>query len=210
MNLAKYRNQFRQKVIPSSYSGKKHLCIFAFLEIAGLLATGSFIDWRWWSVLVILLGLFQASVLTYFIHRYLLHKKMPAFHWAFKLHHWHHTFYVPQLMAYDEINDVYMLLMPPWLQMVYFVIYLPIATYVLTLIFSTELTLHFIFSLILWYGLYETIHWIEHLPSHHLLMRSKVLRKLRSHHLVHHSALKDEANFGIVEPSMDYVFRTKQ
>jgi hypothetical protein len=112
-------------------------------------------------------------------------------------------------MPYDEINDVYMLLMPPWLQLVYFLIYLPLATLILAAIAPLFLILPFMLGLILWYGLYESVHWIEHLPKDHWTMKLRMFDWLRRHHITHHSELKDKANFGIVEPSMDYLFRTK-
>jgi hypothetical protein len=83
-----------------------------------LMSCGLMINWQWWIPLIILLSLFQASTLTYFIHRYLLHRKTRGFHWAHKMHHWHHTSYRPQNMNFDEINDIYMPLMPPWLLLV--------------------------------------------------------------------------------------------
>jgi sterol desaturase/sphingolipid hydroxylase (fatty acid hydroxylase superfamily) len=102
--------------------------------------------------------------------------------------------------------------MPPWLQMVYFVIYLPLATLVLAYFapFQMIILMPFIFGLIMWYGIYELVHWTEHLPSSHALMRFKAFNWLRNHHVIHHSDLKDQVNFGIVEPSMDYLFRTKR
>lgn len=209
MDLARYRTTFRRKVIPTYYRGRLHIAIFIFLELTALVSCGVMINWQWWTPLMILFSIFQASVLTYFIHRYLLHQKFPGFHWAHKMHHWHHTFYRPQNMPYDEINDIYMLLMPPWLQLVYFLIYLPLATLILAAIAPLFLILPFMFGLILWYGLYESVHWIEHLPKDHWAMRFRLFDWLRRHHITHHSELKDQANFGIVEPSMDYLFGTK-
>jgi sterol desaturase/sphingolipid hydroxylase (fatty acid hydroxylase superfamily) len=54
------------------------------------------------------------------------------------------------------------------------------------------------------------VHWIEHLPKNHITMKLPYMKWLREHHIVHHSRLKDEANFGIVEPSWDYIFGTKK
>lgn len=212
MDIARYRQTFRKKVIPSYYRGQTHIVIFASLEAMALLITGLFINWHWWTPLVIVGSILQASVLTYFIHRFMLHQKLPGFKWAHKMHHWHHTFYRPEKMTYDDLNDVYMLLMPPWLQLVYFVIYLPLMTILIAYFAPIKMVaiLPFMLGLILWYGIYELIHWVEHLHPEHRLMKLKFISWLRRHHLVHHSELRDEANFGIVEPSMDYLFRTKR
>lgn len=211
MDILRYRAAFRKKVIPAYYQGKYHILIFTVLELLSLFICGVLINWQWWTPIVILLCLFQASILTYFIHRYMLHHKLPGFGWAFKMHHWHHTFYRPDKMTYDDLNDVYMLLMPPWLQLVYFAIYLPAATLLLAYFtpFKLIVILPFMFGLIMWYGTYELVHWTEHLAADHPLMRFKAISWIRRHHVIHHSDLKDKANFGIVEPSMDYLFRTK-
>lgn len=211
MDIDRYRAIFRKKVIPNYYQGKSHILIFTSLEILSLIICGLFINWHWWTPLVIILSIYQASVLTYFIHRFLLHKKLPGFHWAHRMHHWHHTFYRPHKMTYDELNDVYMLLMPPWIQMLYFVIYLPIVTLLFAYLAPVKMVviLPFIFGMIMWYGIYELVHWTEHLSVDHPVMRFKFFSWIRRHHLTHHSDLRDHANFGIVEPTMDYLFRTK-
>lgn len=212
MDIGRYRNTFRKKVIPGYYRGETHIVIFTVMELMALIITALFINWHWWTPLVIMGSILQASILTYFIHRFLLHKKLPGFKWAHKMHHWHHTFYRPEKMTYDDLNDVYMLLMPPWLQLVYFVIYLPLMTLLIAYFapISMVAILPFMLGLILWYGIYELIHWVEHLHPEHRLMNFSFISWLRRHHVIHHSHLKDEANFGIVEPSMDYLFGTKR
>lgn len=210
MDIPRYRSAFRRKVIPSYYRGNWHIGIFLALEVFALLSTGIWMNWTWWTPLVILFSLTQASILTYFIHRWLLHHKLPGFSWAHKMHHWHHTFYRPTHMVYDNIDDIYMLLMPPWLQLFYFVILIPLGTFLMSHILPLSLIVPYVFGLILWYGMYETVHWIEHLSADHPIMRVSILNWLRRHHSIHHSELRDEANFGIVEPSMDYLFRTNR
>jgi cellulose synthase/poly-beta-1,6-N-acetylglucosamine synthase-like glycosyltransferase len=107
------------------------------------------------------------------------------------MHHWHHTFYKSRHMEYDEINDIYMLFMPPWLQLFYFLIYIPLLSMLLSLILPRFVVMHFIFSLTLYYACYELMHWLEHLPHTHPLMKIKLIEYMRRHHMVHHSTLKD-------------------
>lgn len=92
MDIARYRATFRKKVIPDYYQGKFHILIFATLEIMALVVCGLFMKWQWWTPLVILFSLFQASVLTYFIHRYLLHQKLHGFYsFMFYINMWGHN-----------------------------------------------------------------------------------------------------------------------
>lgn len=208
--MERYRSAFRKKVIPSYYSGRLHIVCFTVLEILAIAYMATLVEWVALSPLYVLLSLMYATSFTYFIHRYMLHKPLPGFGWAFKMHHWHHTFYKSRHMEYDDLNDIYMLFMPPWLQLFYFLIYLPLLSMLLSLILPKFVVMHFIFALILYYALYELVHWLEHLPSTHPLMKIRFINHMRRHHVVHHSNLKDEANFGIAEPSLDYIFKTKR
>lgn len=207
--MERYRKAFRHKVIPSYYKGSLHVLIFSMLELAAIILIGQMIEWNIYSPLYILGSLIYATTFTYFLHRFMLHRPVTGFKWAYKMHHWHHTFYKATHMEYDNLDDVYMLLMPPWLQLFYYAIYLPLLVLVLLLVFPEFIVMHFVFGFTLWYGIYELVHWIEHLSPAHILMQNKISQWLRQHHIVHHSKLKDKANFGIVEPSWDYILRTK-
>lgn len=210
MNLVRYRRAFREKIIPSYYSARVHIFLFALFQIIAILYFGLKIEWNPLSPIFILLSWGWASFALYWVHRILLHQKIPGFGWAFRMHRWHHTFYQDHKMEYDELNDVYMLLMPPWLQLIYFLFYLPLISFVLSFFISEMYLNHFIFSLILWYGLYEVVHWSEHLPDNHRLMKLRFVRKMKDHHIVHHDQkLMDDHNFGIIEPTQDYIWKTR-
>lgn len=208
--MQRYRSAFRSKVIPTYYSGKLHILCFTVLEILAIAFVATLIDWEPLSILYILLSLMYATSFTYFLHKYMLHRPLKGFGWAFKMHHWHHTFYKSRHMEYDHINDIYMLFMPPWLQMLYFFFYLPLLSVLLSLVLPSFIVMHFIFALTLYYAIYELVHWLEHLPATHPLMKIKFIDYMRRHHVVHHSNLKNVANFGIAEPSLDYIFQTKK
>lgn len=208
--MQRYRKAFREKVIPWYYKGALHVAMFSVIQIAAIIFVGSKVSWNFLSVLIVIGALMYATSYTYFLHRFLLHKPVFGLKWAFKMHHWHHTFYQSRYMEYDSLDDVYMLLMPPWIQLFYYAVYLPFLALIFSLIFSKELVLPFIFGMTLWYGIYELVHWIEHLPKNHFTMKIPFMKWLREHHIVHHSKLKDEANFGIVEPSWDFLFGTKK
>ncbi len=210
MKLARYRQHFRAKVIPPYYSARVHLVLFVLFELLAVVISGQWVPWSFHSPLWILMAIVWASTALYLVHRFMLHKKLPGFGWAYKMHHWHHTFYQAHEMEYDELNDVYMLLMPPWLQATYFMLYLPLVAWLLSLFLPAVFVPHLVFTLTLWYGLYEVIHWIEHLPNQHALMRLAWARWMKQHHVGHHHPrFKDSKNFGIVEPSQDYLWGTK-
>ena len=208
--MNKYRTAFRKKVIPKYYKGSLHVALFSLIQVTAIIFLGVKLTWNLTTIFVILGALIYATTFTYFLHRFLLHKKVPGFHWAHKMHHWHHTFYQSQEMEYDELDDVYMLLMPPWIQVFYYAVYLPFLTLIVGSLISIKFVLPFVFGLTLWYGIYELVHWMEHLPVQHMCMKLPFMKTMRRNHQVHHSKLKDEANFGIVEPSWDYLFGTQR
>ncbi len=208
--MDRYRRAFRQKVIPRYYRGSLHVASFVGIQSGAVILVGSKVHWNWEAVLIVGLSLAYATTFTYFLHRFLLHRKVPGLGWAHKMHHWHHTFYQSNSMEYEELDDVYMLLMPPWIQILYYLLYLPALALVAGLVFGSEVTLPIVFGLTLWYGIYELVHWMEHLPSGTGPLRFRPFQRLRAHHAIHHSSLKDKANFGIVEPSWDYILGTKK
>ena len=207
--MQRYREAFRKKVIPSYYSGHVHVAFFIIFELVTLFFIAPYVEWNLLSPIYILIGLFYGSTFTYFVHRFLLHSKIPGFKWAEKMHHWHHTFYPAYNMQYDHLSDIYMLFMPPWIQFLYFFVYSPILIFLLSFILPTAIVAHFAFAMILWYGIYEFAHWLEHRPANHFLMKFRPFAHIRHHHTVHHSKLQHEINFGIVETSWDYIFKTK-
>jgi hypothetical protein len=210
MNLARYRRHFRSKVIPKHYSARVHITLFALFEVAALVITGLWVDWNRESPVWMVVSVAWASSALYLVHRFMLHRKLPGFAWAHKMHHWHHTFYQSFEMEYDQLDDVYMLLMPPWLQATYFLVYLPLVAWLLSQFLPATFVPHLVFTLTLWYGLYEVIHWVEHLPDTHPVMRQGWARAMKRHHVIHHHPKhKDSRNFGIVEPSQDYLWGSK-
>ncbi|MFP5385806.1 MAG: sterol desaturase family protein [Bacteriovoracia bacterium] len=208
--MERYRKAFREKVIPRYYSGALHVLLFALIQLVAIVFMGLKVSWSLKALGIVFLTLVYATTFTYFLHRFLLHRPVPGFRWAHKMHHWHHTFYKSSHMEYDSLNDVYMLLMPPWIQIFYYVVYLPALTFIVGMVFHDEVVFPFIFGLTFWYGLYELIHWIEHLPPDHVTMKIPFMRALRKHHVGHHSKLSDKVNFGIVEPSWDYILGTRR
>ncbi len=211
MDLARTRDHFRRHVIPPRYSARAHIVFFCLFELVAIFLTGSFVDWSWRSPVYVLLCFAWATTFVYLIHRFTLHRKVPGFGWAFRLHHWHHAIYLPGHMQYEELNDVYMLLMPPWIQGLYFFVYLPALAVALSFVLPLTFIFHLLFALTLWYALYEAVHWVEHLSDEHPLSRFKIVQGLQEHHVWHHHPeFRDHCNFGIVEPSHDYLWGTKR
>jgi hypothetical protein len=207
--MDRYRRAFRKKVIPRHYSGIIHIALFSSIQLSAILIQGIFLEWSKNTLFILLLALMWGTTFTYFLHRFLLHKKLPFFDWAFKMHHWHHTFYQTQNMQYDHIDDIYMLLMPPWIQLLYYLIYLTGLIWVAGFFLSREFALTFSLGLTLWYGIYELVHWIGHLPENHWTMKIPCMEAVRKSHSIHHLKMKRVTNFGIVEPSWDYILGTK-
>ena len=57
-----------------------------------------------------------------------------------------------------------------------------------------------------YYAAYEYLHWCMHNPCNRLVERTALFRYLDRNHQIHHSQLR--ANFNVVAPFSDLVFRT--
>ena len=66
-------------------------------------------------------------------------------------------------------------------------------------------TLTFVVSLV-YYSVYETIHWYMHLPKQRGVEYVWWFRKLNGHHLLHHRYM--QKNYNVVLPFADWLFGT--
>lgn len=58
----------------------------------------------------------------------------------------------------------------------------------------------------LYYGAYESIHWCMHLPKARRVEQARVFRRLNGHHLLHHRYMNK--NFNVVLPLADLLLGT--
>lgn len=206
----KFRQQFREDIIPSFYSGQLHVLfnfstlLFAFLfPLTQLTNLTSFF-------LVLIIILILGNLVVFLIHKFILHQTHPLFKFAYKIHTiYHHQFFTDKNLVYDGPKDFYILFFPTWVVMGHIIL-------MYGLIYQTPLfnnapdIAHLTFSFSnLYFLLYEILHYISHLPENSPLLKFPFFRIMRKHHLNHHNPkLMNSKNFNIVFPLFDFLFGT--
>ncbi len=212
MDSLEFRKQYRQNVIPAHYRPWLHVgfnfTVLSLLPIVFLfqVQSPSFLEW-----LTLLLFLVLGNFAVFFIHKYLLHRRIAliAPH-TFDIHSkQHHLFYTHEHIEWDSTKDFYILFFPWWTIAAFAALLLPALYFSLSLFLSPNVVWLALSGASLYFLLYETLHWISHLPEQHPLLRVRGLRWMRNHHLVHHNPhLMHHYNFNIVYPLSDWLFKT--
>ena len=155
------------------------------------------------------LGIVYSSLFEWTLHRFVMHKPVGFFDYAFKAHavvH-HQTFKADH--TYHLVNDTQdkrLITMAWWNGPV--IIILTQMPFVLT----ASLTGHWallvgsFISCTAYYCTYEYIHWCMHLPRQRNLERSGIYFRLNGHHLLHHRYM--HKNFNVVLPLADFLLGT--
>jgi sterol desaturase/sphingolipid hydroxylase (fatty acid hydroxylase superfamily) len=139
------------------------------------------------------LGLLLWSFIEYSLHRWIFHYE-PKSEWGKRIH------FIMHGVHHDYPNDATRLVMPP-------VLSIPLGIFFFSLyalLFGGWATGVFAGTLC-GYLAYDTLHY----ASHHLPMRSGILRWLKQYHLRHHYH-DDHTGYGVSSPLWDFVFRTEQ
>jgi 4-hydroxysphinganine ceramide fatty acyl 2-hydroxylase len=143
-------------------------------------------------VALFLIGVLIWTLLEYVIHRQVFHYE-PRTTVGKKLH------FIMHGVHHDYPNDAKRLVMPP-------VISIPLAIFfyaLFVLIFGAMIAPAVWAGLVAGYVCYDSIHY----AIHHFPMKSRLLNRLKQHHLRHHFH-DDQAGYGVSSPFWDYVFRT--
>jgi len=152
--------------------------------------------WRHQLPILLVVALFFVGVLIWTLLEYVIHRQI--FHYqpttpvGKKLH------FIVHGVHHDYPNDAKRLVMPP-------VISIPLAIifYVLFLLLFGKGAPAIWAGLVAGYVCYDSIHY----AIHHFPMQSRLLNRLKQHHLRHHFH-NDQAGYGVSSPFWDYVFRT--
>ncbi len=158
--------------------------------------------------LAIIPGIIYASFFEWILHRYLMHRPLWGFTYAFKAHaRVHHgRFQADHTYHLQKEEDKRTIPMAWWNGMVLIVIATSLTLPISWPLKWWWLSFGFMAALILYYGAYEYLHWCMHLPKKRRLEFGKIFRWLNGHHLLHHRW--PATNFNVVLPLADWVLGT--
>jgi hypothetical protein len=149
-----------------------------------------------------------ASFFEWTLHRYVMHRPVGRFDYAFRAHaivH-HRTFKADHTYHLIRDQDKETIPMAWWNG--------PVLVLLCAVPFVTWAWLQGQWGLLLgavpafigYYGTYEYLHWCMHLPKERGIERSGVFFRLNGHHLLHHRYM--HKNFNVVLPLADFCLGT--
>ncbi len=161
-----------------------------------------------WSFVGLAAAVVYASFFEWLLHKYVMHRPVGSFKYAFRAHavvH-HQTFKADHTYHLIEDKDKETIPMAWWNGPVLILISsLPFAV-VSWITGEWGLVIGCIAGISAYYGLYERIHWCMHLPKARRLEQSWLFRRLNGHHLLHHRYM--HKNFNVVLPLADFCLGT--
>lgn len=165
-------------------------------------------DSIFWFVGALVGNVIFASFFEWSIHRYVMHRPVGSFRYAFQAHavvH-HQVFKADHTYHLVDPKDKETIPMAWWNGPV-----LILMGASPTLLLSA-ITSHWIMlagaatTFVLYYIAYEYIHWCMHLPKARRVEKPWLFRRLNGHHLLHHRYM--HKNFNVVFPLADFCLGT--
>ena len=161
-----------------------------------------------WPAVGFSAGVAFASFFEWTLHRYLMHRPVWRFDYAFRAHalvH-HHTFKADHTYHLVNEKDKNIIHMAWWNGPVLIAVgMIP----VLALAWSLgrwDMAVGTLISFACYYGAYEYMHYCMHLPKYRRVERSWIFYRLNGHHLLHHRYM--HKNFNVVMPFADLCLGT--
>lgn len=205
------RTAFRENRIPEHYSGPLHLVtIIGFSILVAAMSLAMLSDVRSAEWLAIPLTFLYCNLAEYLGHRGPMHKKTRLLTGIFKRHTVeHHSFFTDEAISFDSPRDYRAVLFPPILLVFFFGFFAVPVGATLYYLVSPNVCFLFVFTAILYYLNYELFHFSYHVDPQSWLGRARLIRRLRSNHVLHHDkTLMTRYNFNITYPICDRLFGT--
>ena len=165
-------------------------------------------DFIFWTSVGLVLGSGYGSFFEWTLHRFLMHRPMGKFVYAFRAHalvH-HQTFKADHTYHLIKDEDKHTIPMAWWNgPVLVLAAQIPFILAAL-LLGQTGLLCGSLLACGVYYGAYEYMHWCMHLPRRRNIERSGIFFRLNGHHLLHHRYM--HKNFNVVLPLADLCLGT--
>jgi hypothetical protein len=161
-----------------------------------------------WCVTGLLAGIVFASFFEWVLHRYVMHRPVWRFRYAFQAHavvH-HKTFKADHTYHLQDEKDKHTIPMAWWNGPVLIALGVLPFLAISWALGQWMFVLGGLIAFIGYYGTYEYIHWCMHLPKARRIEKPKLFRLLNGHHLLHHRYM--HKNFNVVLPLADLCLGT--
>lgn len=161
-----------------------------------------------WCLSGIAIGIIFASFFEWVLHKYVMHRPVGKFRYAFQAHaivH-HGTFKADKTYHLLDEKDKETIPMAWWNGPVLVLIGVVPFVLLALVIGQWSFVLGGAIAFGSYYGFYEYIHWCMHLPKARRVEKPWWFRKLNGHHLLHHRYM--HKNFNVVLPLADLCLGT--
>lgn len=161
-----------------------------------------------WCLFGLALGLVFASFFEWTLHRYVMHRPVGKFRYAFEAHavvH-HQVFKADETYHLQDDKDKETIPMAWWNGPALILIGTAPFAAVSALTGQWGIALGGFIAISWLYCFYEYIHWCMHLPKARRVEKPRWFRKLNGHHLLHHRYM--HKNFNVVLPIADFTLGT--
>jgi hypothetical protein len=153
-------------------------------------------------------GVIFASFFEWTLHRYVMHRPVGKFDYAFKAHaivH-HHVFKADHTYHLINEKDKETIPMAWWNGPVIILINSIPAGLIAWWVGSWMVLIGTVSAFCLYFAAYEYMHWCMHLPKARRVEKSWLFYRLNGHHLLHHRYM--HKNFNVVMPLADLCLGT--
>ena len=201
-----FRMLYQQEIAPARYSGAAHVALVACVGLGGIAAALvlAALTWRPVDFWIVPATLLMANAVEYLAHRGPMHHRVPGLR-ALHLRHSgrHHRFFVADAMIFESSRDLHAVLFPPVLLLFFGAIAVGLGALVALFLPRAAAAL-FVATALAYYLLYETLHFLYHVPPHWRLARLPGVRQLARLHRLHHDPRRmQHCNFNLVFPLFD-------
>ncbi|MEZ5329032.1 MAG: sterol desaturase family protein [Verrucomicrobiales bacterium] len=161
-----------------------------------------------WLSATFVVGIVYASFFEWALHKYVMHRPVGKFRYAFQAHavvH-HQTFKADETYHLIHDEDKHTIPMAWWNGPV-LVVSCSAPFWVTGLIFGNwAMVTGGLLAGVAYYSTYEYLHWCMHLPKQRQIEKPWFFRRLNGHHLLHHRYM--HKNFNVVLPFADLCLGT--
>lgn len=161
-----------------------------------------------WCLGGFVVGVVFGSFFEWTLHRYVMHRPIWNFRYAFQAHavvH-HQVFKADQTYHLQDEKDKETIPMAWWNGPALIAIGVIPFALISWAVGEWGFALGGFLAFAIYYGTYEYIHWCMHLPKARRVEKPRWFRKLNGHHLLHHRYM--HKNFNVVFPLADFLLGT--
>ncbi len=166
------------------------------------------VHFLFWSVLGFGLAVVYASFFEWLLHRFVMHRPLGSFVYAFRAHtltH-HRIFKADHSYHLHDAKDAHTIPMAWWNGPALIVLMLLPFIGAGWALGSSAVTWGALLAFSAYYSVYETLHWCMHQPGGRSVERTGLFFRLNGHHLLHHRYMRK--NFNVVLPLADLCLGT--